>query len=88
MWVHLPELSINLAMVLRVIPTAEGKIQVVQADNTTLTIDGPKADAICQCLATLPNGNMKYLVFDLEATRRERDALKHGEDEGHPRGEN
>jgi hypothetical protein len=58
MWVHLPELSINLAMVLRVIPTAEGKIQVVQADNTTLTIDGPKADAICQCLATLPNGNM------------------------------
>jgi hypothetical protein len=32
--------------------------------------------------------DMKYLVFDLEATRRERDALKHGEDEGHPRGEN
>ena len=58
MWVHLPELSINLAMVLRVIPTQDGKVQVVQADNTTLTIDGPKADAVCQCLATMPNGNM------------------------------
>ena len=58
MWVHLPELSINLAMVLRVIPTPDGKINVVQADNTTLTVDGPKADAICQCLATMPNGNM------------------------------
>jgi len=58
MWVHLPELSINLAMVLRVIPTQDGKVQVVQADNTTLTIDGPKAEAVCQCLATLPNGNM------------------------------
>ena len=32
--------------------------------------------------------DMKYLVFDLEATRRERDALKHGPDEEHPRGEN
>jgi hypothetical protein len=32
--------------------------------------------------------DMKYLVFDLEATRRERDALKDGPDEGHPRGEN
>jgi hypothetical protein len=31
--------------------------------------------------------DMKYLVFDLEATRRERDALKHPDDE-HPRGEN
>ncbi len=32
--------------------------------------------------------DMKYLVFDLEATRRERDALRNpGEDE-HPRGEN
>src|SRR3954467_13542775 len=31
--------------------------------------------------------DMKYLVFDLEATRRERDALKHGEDD-QPRGEN
>jgi len=58
MWVHLPELSINLAMVLRVIPTPDGKIAVVQADNTTLTIDGPKADAVCQCLAALPNGNL------------------------------
>ena len=58
MWIHLPELSINLAMVLRVIPTADGKIAVVQADNTTLTIDGPKADAVCQCLAAMPNGSM------------------------------
>ena len=32
--------------------------------------------------------DMKYLVFDLEATRRERDALKHGFDDEHPRGEN
>jgi len=58
MWVHLPELSINLATVLRVIPTQDGKIAVVQSDNTTLTVDGAKAEAICQCLATLPNGNM------------------------------
>jgi hypothetical protein len=29
---------------------------------------------------------MKYLVFDLEATRRERDSLSH--DDEHPRGEN
>jgi hypothetical protein len=58
MWVHLPELSINLAMVLRVIPAQDGKIAVVQADNTTLTIDGPKADAVCQCLAALPNGSL------------------------------
>jgi hypothetical protein len=58
MWIHLPELSINLAMVLRVIPTQDGKINVVQADNTTITIDGPKAEAVCQCLAALPNGSM------------------------------
>jgi len=58
MWIHLPELSINLAMVLRVIPTPDGKIAVVQADNTTLTIDGPKADAVCQCLAAMPNGSL------------------------------
>lgn len=32
--------------------------------------------------------DMKYLVFDLEATRRERDALKQGFDDEHPRGEN
>ena len=33
--------------------------------------------------------DMKYLVFDLEATRRERDALRHGsDDDSHPRGEN
>jgi hypothetical protein len=31
---------------------------------------------------------MKYLVFDLEATRRERDALQRGEDDEHPRSEN
>jgi hypothetical protein len=30
--------------------------------------------------------DMKYLVFDLEATRRERDALKHGDDD-HLRGD-
>jgi hypothetical protein len=32
--------------------------------------------------------DMKYLVFDLEATRRERDALQRGEDDEHPRSEN
>ncbi len=32
--------------------------------------------------------DMKYLVFDLEATRRERDALRHGHDDEHTRGEN
>ncbi len=32
--------------------------------------------------------DMKYLVFDLEATRRERDALRHGQDDEHTRGEN
>ena len=64
MWVHLPELSINLAMVLRVIPTADGKINVVQVDNTTLTIDGPKADAICQCLARIRDTRViSFCVF-------------------------
>lgn len=28
--------------------------------------------------------DMKYLVFDLEATRRERDALRHSRDEDRP----
>ena len=32
--------------------------------------------------------DMKYLVFDLEATRRERDALKQGPEDEHLRGEN
>src|SRR5262245_42901120 len=32
--------------------------------------------------------DMKYLVFDLEATRRERDALQRGPEDDHPRGEN
>lgn len=32
--------------------------------------------------------DMKYLVFDLEATRRERDALRHGGEDEHSRGEN
>jgi len=32
--------------------------------------------------------DMKYLVFDLDATRRERDALRHGPEDEHPRGEN
>src|SRR5437763_15945898 len=32
--------------------------------------------------------DMKYLVFDLEATRRERDALQRGPEDEHPRGEN
>jgi hypothetical protein len=32
--------------------------------------------------------DMKYLVFDLEATRRERDALRHGQDDQLSSGEN
>ncbi len=32
--------------------------------------------------------DMKYLVFDLEATRRERDALRNPGDDEHLRGEN
>ena len=32
--------------------------------------------------------DMKYLVFDLEATRRERDALRQNPDDEHLRGEN
>jgi hypothetical protein len=32
--------------------------------------------------------DMKYLVFDLEATRRERDAMRQGPEDEHPRGEN
>lgn len=32
--------------------------------------------------------DMKYLVFDLEATRRERDALRQNPDDGPLRGEN
>jgi hypothetical protein len=32
--------------------------------------------------------DMKYLVFDLEATRRERDALRQAGDDDHLRGEN
>jgi len=32
--------------------------------------------------------SIKYLVFDLEATRRERDALQRGPEDEHPRGEN
>jgi hypothetical protein len=32
--------------------------------------------------------DMKYLVFDLEATRRERDSLRHSTDDGHTLGEN
>ncbi|MEX2175821.1 MAG: transcriptional regulator [Pirellulaceae bacterium] len=31
--------------------------------------------------------DMKYLVFDLEATRRERDALRHRHEGEHPRDE-
>jgi hypothetical protein len=32
--------------------------------------------------------DMKYLVFDLEATRRERDALRQEPDDEHERGDN
>jgi hypothetical protein len=32
--------------------------------------------------------SIKYIMFDLEATRRERDALKQGPEDEHPRGEN
>ena len=45
MWLHLPEMSINLAQALRVIPQADGKLQIVQPDNITVTVDGGKAKA-------------------------------------------
>jgi hypothetical protein len=32
--------------------------------------------------------DIKYLLFDLEATRRERDALRQGPEDDQPRGEN
>ena len=40
MWLHTPELSINLAQVLRIIPTEDGKLQIVQPDNITVTVEG------------------------------------------------
>lgn len=58
MWLHLPEMSINLAQVLRIIPSADGKIAIVQPDNITVTVDGTNASAVCQLLSTLPAGHL------------------------------
>ena len=58
MWLHLPEISVNLAQCLRVIPQQDGKIQIVQPDNITVTVDGVNAAAVCGLLATLPGGHL------------------------------
>src|SRR3954452_17505997 len=58
MWLHLPEISVNLAQCLRVIPQQDGKLQIVQPDNITVTVDGMNAAAVCGRLATLPGGHL------------------------------
>jgi hypothetical protein len=58
MWLHLPEMSINLAQVLRIIPSADGKISIVQPDNITVTVDGTNAAAVCALLNTQPAGHL------------------------------
>ena len=58
MWLHLPEISVNLAQCLRIIPQQDGKIQIVQPDNITVTVDGVNAAAVCGLLATLPGGHL------------------------------
>jgi hypothetical protein len=58
MWLHLPEMSINLAQVLRIIPSADGKLAIVQPDNITVTVDGVNAAAVSGLLATLPGGHL------------------------------
>ena len=70
MWLHLPEMSINLAQVLRIIPSADGKIAIVQPDNITVTVDGTNAAAVCQLLSTLPAGHLdSWLALRLQALR-------------------
>ena len=58
MWLHLPEMSINLAQVLRIIPSADGKIAIVQPDNITVTVEGTNAAAVCALLNTQPAGHL------------------------------
>ena len=58
MWLHLPEMSINLTQVLRIIPSADGKIAIVQPDNITVTVDGTNAAAVCAILNTQPAGHL------------------------------
>jgi hypothetical protein len=58
MWLHTPEMSINLAQVLRIIPTEDGKLQIVQPDNITITVEGVNAAAACHLLATQPAGHL------------------------------
>jgi len=58
MWLHLPEMSINLAQVLRIIPQPDGKLQIVQPDQITVTVDGVNAAAVAGLLATQPGGHL------------------------------
>jgi hypothetical protein len=58
MWLHLPEMSINLAQVLRIIPSPDGKLAIVQPDNITVTVDGINAAAVAGLLATQPGGHL------------------------------
>jgi hypothetical protein len=70
MWLHLPEMSINLAQVLRIIPSADGKIAIVQPDNITVTVDGVNAAAVCQILSTQPAGHLdSWLAQKLQVMR-------------------
>jgi len=70
MWLHLPEMSINLAQVLRIIPSADGKIAIVQPDNITVTVEGTNGAAVCQLLSTLPAGHLdSWLGRRLQAMR-------------------
>jgi hypothetical protein len=75
MWLHLPEMSINLTQVLRIIPSADGKIAIVQPDNITVTVDGTNAAAVCQLLSTLPAGHLdSWLGRRMQAMRPPTDA--------------
>ena len=51
-------MSINLTQVLRIIPSADGKIAIVQPDNITVTVDGTNAAAVCAILNTQPAGHL------------------------------
>ena len=64
MWLHTPELSINLNQVLRVIPKRDAQgnetqeLEIVQPDNITVTVSGVNAAAVCHLLATQPGGHL------------------------------
>jgi hypothetical protein len=79
MWLHLPEMSINLAQVLRIIPSADGKIAIVQPDNITVTVDGTNAAAVCAILNTQPAGHLDSWLSRRLAAMRPAEAPAGGE---------